>query len=283
VQVDLFSFIDNYGVEILLKSSLKTRNCVLLPIENTIPVKRRLYHGEFPLCRWDIERPNYGWVDVPGRIELEKHQRVLLDKFLKTQTAGVVILSDYNKGVFSNAKKMWVRDDRPVIVDPKKGSVEDWEGCYIFKPNNTEAIELSGGITDWKEQCRFFYRTLKCKAVVITRGEDSVVGIIDGHTFEYKSEYRPNADSMGYSGAGDCFVAFLAMGIAHNLDIEEASALAFNAAAIYVGKRHNDPVTPQELLRLIDEKESVKQMVGKYASRFNEEEKELFFEELRKL
>lgn len=247
VNATLYSFINTYAASIS-----NCRGCVLLPEDMSVPIKRRFYQGDFPLCRWDIERPFYGFGNTPaGKIALEQHQKMLLDKFLINPKPDVVILSDYDKGVFAlDGKKKWRFDDIPTIVDPKKGPLEHWEGCYIFKPNNKEAKELSGGLTRWQDQCKYFYQTLKCKAVIITHGGDGVMGIVDGKFFEYHPMQQTIADSV--IGAGDAYAAFLAMGVAHNLSIQESAMVAFEAGAVYVGKRHNEPVSPNELLKKID-------------------------------
>lgn len=250
VDVNLFSFLDEYSRSVVESSGLLAHNCVMLPKECRAPIKKRLYDDDFPLCRWDIEGPLYGFGDTKGgRIALEQCQRALCDKFLLTHN-DVVILSDYDKGVFHANKKRWLRDDFLTIVDPKKGPVEDWEGCYIFKPNNQEAKELSGGLTKWQEQCKYFKMMLKCKAVIITQGADGVVGIIDNNFFEY----RPSKKTVAISviGAGDCFNFVLAMALAHKIDIETAVQLAFEAGVVYVQKAHNEPIFPHELLAAID-------------------------------
>lgn len=247
-EVNFFGFIDDYG-ERVMKNNFQ--GCVKLPEDINIPIKRRLYHKEFPLCRWDIERKNYGWGDAPaGEIAIRQHQDMLFDKFLTSPAFDAIILSDYDKGVFAlDGKKRWVKEERPTIVDPKRGPLEQWEGCYIFKPNNKEAKELSG-CDKWREQCKYFHHILRCKAVVITQGGDGVVGTIDGRPFEYRPVKRASVESV--IGAGDCFISFLAMGVAHHMDLEEVFALAFEAGAIYVQKKHNEPVYPHELLKLID-------------------------------
>lgn len=276
--IRLFSFVDRISKDILKTSGMDSKCCITLPEGCCVPLKKRFYSDNFPLSRWDIEQTNYGCDNTC----LRQLQKDLFNSFLAKGPYDVVILSDYDKGVFAlDGKSKWVKDDDFLtIVDPKNGPLVDWYGCYIFKPNMKEAKELSGHFR-WQDQCRYFQNILKCKAVVITQGGEGIVGIIDGKLFEYHPDIGVN--SVSVIGAGDCFVAFLAMGIARNMNIEEAAALAFNAGAVYVGKKHNDPITPIELLGLIDEKERIKQIIGKYISRFNEEEKELFFEELRKL
>ena len=203
VDVGLFSFVDRYCDKVLNDSGIGSAGCVWLPEDCHSPIKRRFYDGNFPLSRWDIEKPKYGCDNT----SLKSLQNELFNSFLKRQMADVVILSDYDKGVFSlNGKKRWARMEVPTIVDPKNGPLEDWEGCYIFKPNMKEAQELSG-CGEWKDQCKYFHHILACKAVVITRGGKGVVGSIDGKYFEYIPDKKVNKESE--IGAGDCCCIFL--------------------------------------------------------------------------
>jgi len=66
------------------------------------------------------------------------------------------------------------------------------------------------------------------------------------------------ADSV--VGAGDCFVAFLAMCMSHQMDLLEAIQVAFEAGRIYVQRRYNKPVTPTEMRAHVDP------LLGKFAT-----------------
>lgn len=243
VDVSLFGFIDPYARKVFENSSISTKNCVEIP--SNIPLKKRLYHGDFPLCRWDIEKSDYGL----NNEQLEHFQRSLYIKYQESSEPDIVIYSDYNKGVFSEfglGKKIWFEHSDPIsIIDPKHGPVSNWKGCTIFKPNSLEAEKLSNGIKDWKKQCDYFQQETDCVAVIITCGGDGVVGKLGKDYFEYRPTKGVIADSV--IGAGDCFVAFLAMAIAKDMHIEEAVEIAFDAGSIYVQKRHNEPVAPYEL------------------------------------
>jgi len=244
-EVQLFAFVDQTTQYLLEENGIDTSNCVLLPSPYRNPVKKRYYQGEFPLCRIDIESPNYG-MDVDW---LKRCQRRLHNFFEKdAKKSDVVIFSDYNKGVFSDAglgPSIWTAYDSAItIVDPKTGPIEKWKGCSIIKPNAKEAREISGK-KDWQAQCDFFKDKTDCTAVVITQGGDGVVGkVLDGY-FEYIPERKVSADSV--IGAGDCFVAFMGMALARNIDIMDAVELAFEAGALYVQQKHNKPVSPLAL------------------------------------
>jgi D-beta-D-heptose 7-phosphate kinase/D-beta-D-heptose 1-phosphate adenosyltransferase len=140
------------------------------------------------------------------------------------------------------------------IVDPKCGPLSKWKGCTIIKPNSEEAEKMSGE-TEWRKQADYFQDETDCTAVVITQAGHGVVGKIgyDGY-FEYYPEYEVMADSV--VGAGDCFVAFLAMCMSHQMDLYDAIKVAFDAGRIYVQRRHNKPVSVSELQKFSEPIES---------------------------
>jgi D-beta-D-heptose 7-phosphate kinase/D-beta-D-heptose 1-phosphate adenosyltransferase len=51
----------------------------------------------------------------------------------------------------------------------------------------------------------------------------------------------------GYSGAGDCFAATLAVAVGHGLKLADAAKLAYRAGSRYVLKEHNAPISPLDL------------------------------------
>ncbi len=240
VDVDFISMIDRYGQKIFENHGINTDLCACIP--SSIPIKRRLYHGDFPLCRWDIEEKNFGLF----KEELDVAQSRIFERYRKGEYP-VAIFSDYDKGVFSNTK--FQESDTITIVDPKNLPLDKWEGCTIFKPNEKEAEALSGEVY-WQDQCDFFMQELECQAVVITQGGTGVVGKVGPKYFEYKPYKAVKANSV--IGAGDMFVAVLALTQAHAMDIVDGVKVAFEAGSLYVQRKHNQPVTPQELLKHID-------------------------------
>jgi D-beta-D-heptose 7-phosphate kinase/D-beta-D-heptose 1-phosphate adenosyltransferase len=220
-----------------------------------VPVKKRFWDREkdFPLCRIDVEEKNYG-IDV-NRVngaEYLDEMRKDMTKYAKEFKPYVTIYSDYDKGMFSDITEPIIDDLDPSlsIVDPKNGPLSKWKGCTIIKPNAKEA-EVMSGETDWKKQADYFHDQTDCTAVVITQAGKGVVGKIgyDGY-FEYFPETEVFAESV--VGAGDCFTAFLAMCMSHQMDLLDAIKVAFEAGRVYVQRKHNKPVTPKELLKHAD-------------------------------
>jgi D-beta-D-heptose 7-phosphate kinase/D-beta-D-heptose 1-phosphate adenosyltransferase len=244
--VQLYSFLDPYTEQILKNSNIDTKNSLILsePFKN--PVKKRFYHGQFPLCRWDVEKEHYGVGN-----KLVEYQIELLNIY-KNNTSDVVVLSDYDKGLFFNfPKHNLFSEDKIYIVDPKNKPIDKWCGCTIFKPNAKEAQDLSGiPFTNWKNQCDFFQKTLGCVSVVITHDGDGVYGKVLNRYFEYHSPCKTICESS--IGAGDCFAAILGLAMANGLDIVDAVTVAYEAAAVLVSKKYNQPITANELLYRFD-------------------------------
>jgi D-beta-D-heptose 7-phosphate kinase / D-beta-D-heptose 1-phosphate adenosyltransferase len=244
--VKLFGFLDIDSQPLYQSTGVDISGCEIIPSPAYIPRKRRFYQDNFPLCRWDIEVPNYG---LKNAID---YQMDLLESYNKDEFS-VTIYADYNKGVFAGNKTQWFEKERDTIsiVDPKAGPVHIWNGCTIFKPNAKEAQELSGiPSAYWQNQCDFFQRQLGCLAVVITHGGDGVYGKVGEKYFDYHSPYSSNCESV--IGAGDCFIAMLGLAMAHALDIVDAVKIAYEAGAVYVGKKYNEPITFYEIMRRLD-------------------------------
>jgi D-beta-D-heptose 7-phosphate kinase/D-beta-D-heptose 1-phosphate adenosyltransferase len=210
-----------------------------------IPVKKRFYQGDFPICRWDVENKDYG----SNFDDLEAIRTALIGDW-KVLNPAITILSDYDKGFFSDAtRKQWVSGPGVTIVDPKRGPPSAWEGCTIFKPNAKEAEEMTGS-SDWRYQALDLQAETDATCVLITQGSEGVAGVIHEDLFFYRPKQKVKATSV--IGAGDCFVAFLALALAKNMSPRQAAEVAFEAGAIYVQKKHNEPITIAEMERKFD-------------------------------
>lgn len=248
VEAKLISMLDEDARVLIGSHGINVQHS-LLPKDDRVqrvPRKKRVYSGNFPLCRWDIESKNYSMSDT----DLHEFQQRLLAE-LESATFDVVIFSDYNKGIF-HSDMNWIEcvpENVVSIVDPKNGNLYRWRGCTIFKPNSKEAADLTGE-SDWHDQAKSLKRQLDCQSVVITQGGHGVAGIIGDQMFEY----RPSHDIVARSviGAGDCFVAFLAMTQARGIDLYDGLRLAFEAGAVYVQRVHNKPVSGNELIEHFD-------------------------------
>lgn len=239
--VSLISFPDKEADKVFQEHNLK----IIRPevkLNCSLPIKRRyLDNGIQVAPRHDFERKFCGL--SPQQINGYLSS---LCNLIAKDVPDVAILSDYNKGFFSDVDNNFLKIYKNIktIVDPKCGTLEKWKGCKIFKPNSKEAEQLSGK-SSWQDQAKFLYDFLECESVVITFGGEKVAGIWDGNEFVFKSNKSVSVESV--IGAGDCFAAFFAMAIGHGFNPIEASEIAWTAGSIYVQQRMNRPVVPAEL------------------------------------
>lgn len=223
--------------------------------DNWFPLKRRFVCDNQIIARHDLEYP---CPDVSATAtEVTNADIRLLIQVMKQDfgVPDVAIFSDYNKGFF-NLKNSFIQmyDHRTIkIVDPKKGPLSKWKGCNIFKPNASEAYELTG-YTDWKSQATCIVNEIGCRAVVITHAGGKVCGIEGTKFFEYNPTRKVRVESV--VGAGDCFASFFAMAVGHGFSMEECSEIAWNAGSSYVQRSLNKPLYPVDLIaeKIIDPK-----------------------------
>lgn len=245
VGVTFHCFMDRQADRVFLRHGVRPWSMTSCEnINAKLPIKRRFLDNGIQVKRLDIERPNCGLSE--DAINFVTKQ--LIDTTARTaMTPDVVILSDYNKGFFAS-EEYRVLDafkHSKTIVDPKKGPLSKWKGCTIFKPNASEAYNLTGK-TQWKEQAKHLQNELECEAVVITSSAERVSGVWKDEFFCYQPGRKVEVESV--VGAGDCFGAIFAACIGHGFTIPEAAEIAWNAGAIYVQGKMNRPIVPAELV-----------------------------------
>jgi len=154
----------------------------------------------------------------------------------------VMIISDYGKGTLSGdlvcaAIASAIRQNVPVIVDPKGRDYAFYRGASVVTPNRKELGEATGLPVASDEEVVAAARQLiaECgvKAVVVTRSQDGMSVVDMGHATHLKAEAREVFD---VSGAGDTVVATLACALAAGIELRSAARIANSAAGIVVGK-----------------------------------------------
>jgi len=170
-----------------------------------------------------------------------------------------VVISDYAKGVINKTlmnhllEKLASLPDIPVIVDPKPAHMPLFENTTIITPNHHEAEIMSGiKIQDddsLTRAAKHLQETLKCKAVLITRGE-SGMALLENNKPIFKIPTKAK-EVYDVTGAGDTVIASLALALASGLSYAEASILANYAAGIVVGKVGTATVSKNDLLEAV--------------------------------
>ena len=168
----------------------------------------------------------------------------------------VIILSDYGKGVVSDAfmrrllALVDARTPRPlVLVDPKTVNYPLYPGVDLLTPNAKEASEGAGIPAKGRDGViragLALFKRLKCRHLLVTLGADGMA------LFESPERVRhiPTLARKVFdvTGAGDTVIATLALGLAAGQDLATAAVLANYAAGLAVAQVGAATVAPEEL------------------------------------
>jgi D-beta-D-heptose 7-phosphate kinase/D-beta-D-heptose 1-phosphate adenosyltransferase len=182
---------------------------------------------------------------------LEDYQAVLAD-------VGVVILSDYAKGVLSEsltkkAIELARGAGKPVIVDPKTREFAKYRGATVLTPNRKE-LELACGHScgtdaEVEKGARQFIDDGICETMVVTRGPLGL-SVIDRSD---RVVHMPAVarEVFDVSGAGDTAIAALALGLAAGGNVAAAARVANVAAGLVVAKPGTATVTAGEIVAAV--------------------------------
>ena len=163
----------------------------------------------------------------------------------------LLLLSDYDKGTLSDVQaliKAANKHNVPVLVDPKGTDFARYRGATLITPNLSEFEAVVGHCKTEAEivsKGQALLKELDLTAMLVTRSEQGMTLLRHGHEeFHLPTQAREVYD---VTGAGDTVIATLALAIAANADVTQASALANIAAGIVVGKLGTSTVSEAEL------------------------------------
>jgi D-beta-D-heptose 7-phosphate kinase / D-beta-D-heptose 1-phosphate adenosyltransferase len=219
-----------------------------LVIDDARPTTRktRFVSGSQQLLRVDeeVSRPVEGTV---AEAVLARFSAALAE-------SDIVILSDYSKGVLSDAVLAPAiaaahAAGKRVVADPKSRDFTRYRQVDVLKPNRLEITQATG--IDCRDDAateaagRAALAMAEAGAVIVTRGAHGVSIIPqNGPALHLPTLARAVFD---VSGAGDTLVSCLAVALAAGADLAEATSLANAAAGIVVGKAGTASVSPTEL------------------------------------
>jgi D-beta-D-heptose 7-phosphate kinase/D-beta-D-heptose 1-phosphate adenosyltransferase len=165
-----------------------------------------------------------------------------------------VVISDYGKGVINprlleEIIPLSKKYNLPIIVDPKESHFLSYKGVTLIAPNIHETENLiHKKITDDEsliEGGKSILSQLKCKGVLITRGEEGMTLFEE----ENKVTHIPTIAREVYdvTGAGDTVVAVVALALGASIEMRIAAQLANFAAGIVVEKVGTATLITEEL------------------------------------
>jgi len=126
-----------------------------------------------------------------------------------------VVLSDYNKGVLDQSKKIIEHINHfgcKVIVDPKRPA-SYYEGAWLIKPNMIENTKY--GFSSWPTNW------------IVTDSKGPVRARIDGTMYSVQPK---QVEVNDVTGAGDCFLAAFVYGLTKGYDYTKCLTIAAKGA-----------------------------------------------------
>lgn len=215
-------------------------------------VKTRIFANQQQVVRIDRET-----IDHPKGSILREVSEFIMEQINASEA---VVISDYGKGLLTGGLiRGMIRRSREskklIMVDPKLRNFRFYKGATVVTPNTKEASEASRvPIVDGSSIERIgdkLLRELKCRALVITRGEEGMA-IFEPHR---KPVYVLTEAREVYdvTGAGDTVIGTLALalGSGAGVCVKDAAMLANYAAGIVVGKMGTAAATRKDLIDAI--------------------------------
>jgi rfaE bifunctional protein kinase chain/domain len=233
-------------VEILTNDGVET-DTIITDINRPTTIKTRVLAGNQQVVRIDRELTDSLTADLENE---------LLEKLtLHISKADIVVLSDYNKGLFSpaftqNIIKAANDRQKKVIVDPKGLNYAKYKDAFIIKPNKKELTEAAkaeklNNIADVQDAAKAIFEQTNVTYLVVTLSEEgmAIVSENDCKILPVKA-----TEVFDVTGAGDTVLATIAYFIASGLTVEESCELANHAAAIVIRHIGSATTTIDEII-----------------------------------
>ena len=164
-----------------------------------------------------------------------------------------VIVSDYAKGVVTHRVMEAIRD-REVFyaIDPRPVNRQLYSGASLMTPNEKELRAMTDPLGEEGVETlgKVLKKELELETLVVTRGAKGMM-LFGEEVRSFPARAREVYD---VTGAGDTVIASLTAFHLAGATWEEACELANVCAGIVVGEFGTASVTPEELLRELDEK-----------------------------
>jgi D-beta-D-heptose 7-phosphate kinase/D-beta-D-heptose 1-phosphate adenosyltransferase len=240
----------NQIIEILENEGVETHT-IIKDSSRPTTVKTRVLAGSHQLVRIDRETTDEVSVNIADEL-LSK-----LNGYI--ENADIVVLSDYNKGLFSTSLTQRLittanNHGKKVIIDPKGLNYEKYKGAYIIKPNRKELAEAAktekiNSIDSLQNAARAIFEQTGSDYLVVTLSEEGMVILSE---LTHKLLPVKATEVFDVTGAGDTVLATIAYFIAAGLSIEEACEVANHAAAIVIRHIGSATTTIDEIITDIE-------------------------------
>lgn len=206
-------------------------------------VKTRIYSNGNYIARLDIEST------------IRHYEDGLVNELLSDKPA-IVLISDYGKGTIKKPKELVARaiEQGALVLVDSKSNLADFRGAYVLKPNLKEFyeylnIDMPNDNTDALNKLHSgilgdAIKDLNVNNLIITLGS---LGCL--HVTNQVAKICPALpiQAIDVTGAGDSFIAGLAVSLSEGKDINRAIKFANRAASISVTKKGTQYVERNEI------------------------------------
>lgn len=232
-------------LELLRSAGIETSGVLSTPDRPTT-CKTRILGGRQQMLRLDVEKAS----ELSAELEAQLLSR--LD--LQVTGCAAIILSDYGKGLLSDAVcQALIRRGHelsiPTLVDPKGLDYQKYSRCDVISPNRLELAAATSGdygnlelLLQKGQQLR---SKLEIGRLMVTLGELGITMLDSTGVHRFPALAR---EVFNVSGAGDTVIATVGAGAAAGLHLHDAIRLANMAAGIVIRKLGTVPVSKDELL-----------------------------------
>jgi D-glycero-beta-D-manno-heptose-7-phosphate kinase len=174
---------------------------------------------------------------------------------------GAIVISDYSKGVVSKELIEGIKNVTKgskifLCVDPKQKDFSIYAGVHVITPNHHEAQRAAGleNVNNNDELLKMGEALLKkydFQALLVTRGEEGMSLFEKGRKISHTHFPAQAKEVYDVTGAGDTVIGVLALALAAQGNLKEATSLANHAAGIVVGKVGTSTVSKEELISVL--------------------------------
>lgn len=240
---------DAPGIQLknILAAESVVTDCIVTDNSRPTTVKTRVLAGSHQLVRIDRE--------TTDQVDLAIEDDLVAKISKNMDDADIVILSDYNKGIFSPVLTQKLieaanQKGKKVIVDPKGLNYAKYKGAYLIKPNRKELAEAAKvekikNVDDLQEAAKVIFAQTQTDYLVVTLSEEGMVILSE---LAYKSLPVKATEVFDVTGAGDTVLAAIAYFMAAGFSVEEACEVSNHAAAIVIRQVGSASATIDEIL-----------------------------------
>jgi len=223
---------DRHGAELieLLQSEERLAIHLYSSPERRTTCKTRIIAGDAHVLRYDEE----------DRELLTTKESEALGLMIEQAIADtdLVVLQDYNKGTLTPPLIEYAINkchelDVPVLADPKRLHISNYQGATLLKPNEKELRQIAADMALSGENVEGLatelHRVLELKHLLVTRGAQGAILVSYGENRRYEAE---EIDLIDVCGAGDAVITMMAIALSCGEGIDSATRLGLHAAAV---------------------------------------------------